>query len=231
LIHRFSQTPWRALPAWLIGNRLKILMYHSISNNPRDPHAITPQKFRSQMKSLQTKRVVSLMEGVSLLRNGFSLRGVYVITFDDALLDFYTQALPVVREFGYPVTIFIPTGIVGGKAMWDSYDTSKFLMTWQQLDECQQWSISFGSHTVNHVRLPECDDATMIDELTSSLHILQERLGNVIPALAYPGGYYDDRVREATRQAGYVCAFIASSRWGNGPESDLLQLRRQRFSE
>lgn len=229
-LNRLSHIPYQALPSWLTGNRLKILMYHSVSNNPRDPHAVTPAKFREQMKSLQTKYVVSLMEGLSLLQNRLPLHGVYVITFDDALLDFYTAALPVLGEFHYPSTVFVPTAFVGGKAAWDSYDTTKPLMTWKQLRECRSFDVTFGSHTVTHARLTECSASNLRAELDSSLRALHDNLGESIPALAYPGGYHDARVHEAARASGYLCALTAASRWGNGFESDFYQLRRQRFS-
>ncbi len=222
--------PWCSLPARLTGKRLRILMVHSISDNLRDPHAISPAEFEWQMRALQTARVISLAEGLELLRENRPLKNTWVLTFDDALLDFYTTALPILKEFGYPVTLFIPSGLVSKNAGWDSYDKSKPLMTWEQLEECQQWNVTFGSHTVNHIRLTECDDATLMDELQISLHTLQNRLEGVIPALAFPGGYHDVRVRQAARASGYICALGASSRWGNGYESDLFQLRRERLN-
>ena len=223
--------PWRSLPAWFTGNRLRILMYHSISENPRDPHAVSPSSFERQMRALQTTaQVISLEEGLKRLQEKRTLKNTWVITFDDAYLDFYTTALAILREFDYPVTMFIPTELIGTSASWDSYDKTKPVMTWEQLEECQQWNVNFGSHSANHARLTECADEILMNELQTSLQTLQNRLESVIPALAYPGGYHDARVRDTARKAGYTCALGASSRWGNGPESDLFQLRRQRFN-
>jgi len=205
-------------------------MYHSITDNRGDPHAIPPAEFQKQMKALETKHVVSLSEAMDLLRSDRPLRNIYVITFDDAYLDFQTNALPVLREFGYPATMFVPTGLVGSCAVWDSFDKSKPLMTWKQLEECQQGNVAFASHTVTHARLTECSDAVLMDELQISLQMLEDNLDQVIPALAYPGGLHDERVRQAAQRVGYCCAFGAASRWGNGPESNLYQLRRQRFT-
>ena len=64
MILRLKNVPWRYLPDWLSGNRLRILMYHSISDNPRDPHALAPVEFVRQMNFLQDKKVVSLIEGL-----------------------------------------------------------------------------------------------------------------------------------------------------------------------
>ncbi len=221
--------PWRILLAWLRGNRLRIAMYHSIADNPRDPHAISPLAFKRQMQAMQKERVVSLEEALRLLHQPQSLKNFRVITFDDALSDFYTTALPILRDFGYPVTLFVPTGLVGKNAIWDSYDKSKPLMRWDELEKCQQWRVSFGSHTVNHPRLVDCSESTLSDELQASYLTLSARLERVLPALAYPGGYHDSRIRAAVQAAGYTCALGAASRWGNGPESDVFQLRRERF--
>jgi len=231
LLNRLRAVPWKSLPAWLSGDRLHILMYHSISENQHDPHAISLTEFTYQLRSLQGARVISLEEGLRLLRDKRPLKNTWVITFDDALLDFYTTALPVLKEFNFPVTMFVPTGLVGTNSIWDSYDNTKLLMNWAQLEECQQWNITFGSHTASHAKLTECADEVLMNELQISLRTLQKRLKSVIPAIAYPGGYHNDRVRKVTRSAGYACALGASSRWGNGPESDLFQLRRERFHQ
>lgn len=227
---RLSNIPWHGLLGWLFGNRLRILMYHSISENLRNPQTISTAEFKRQMASFQATHVISLAEGLELLKENQSLKNTWVITFDDGLLDFYTTALPVLREFNYPVTVFIPTGLVGTNSKWDSYNKTKPLMTWKQLEGCQQWKVTFGSHTVNHTRLTECGDDALMGELQTSLHSLQNRLERVIPALAYPGGYHDARVRQAVHNAGYACALGTSSRWGNGSESDLFQLRRQHIT-
>ena len=230
-MHRLLELPWRIVPFWVLGNRLKILMYHSISANQLDPHAVSPKEFLKHMQNLQTKQVISLEHALLLLRTKDPFRNVYVITFDDALLDFYTNAMPVLQEFGYPATMFVPTGLVGGKAVWDGYDKSKPLMTWKQMEECQQANITFASHTVHHVRLTECSDVVLIDELQTSLKTLKDNLGQVISALAYPGGFQNEYVRHAAASVGYICGLGASSRWGNGSESDLYQLRRERFRQ
>ena len=228
-MNRIRHLPWRVLPSWLLDKRLHILMYHGVSDDLSDPHAMPPEEFHRQMQALQSKQVVSLHEGLEYLQDGSPLHNMTVITFDDALLEFYSNALPILQDFGFPITMFIPTGLVGGKAAWDSFDQSKPLMTWKQLEECQKGNVSFGSHTVNHAVLTKCDDVSLRNELAISLQTLRERLENVLPVLAYPGGFQDERVRMAARQAGYRGGLGVSSRWGNGRESDLMQLRRERF--
>lgn len=228
-LERFLGIPWRALPSWLLGNRLRILMYHSISDNPRDPHAVSPRRFARQMAILaQRCQVICLEEGLGRLEKGSSLRGYVVLTFDDGYQDFLTHALPVLEQFDYPATLFVPTGLLGNTAIWDTHDESKRLLDWGELQEVNRLGVTVASHTVTHSRLTECDERQLEYELRGSLDILKERLSDVFPALSYPGGYNGPREQAATQQAGYVCAVGVASRWGNGPESNLYRLRREK---
>jgi peptidoglycan/xylan/chitin deacetylase (PgdA/CDA1 family) len=230
IFRQLANVPWQALPDWLSGNRLRILMYHSISENQRDPYAISPKEFERQMKILQTQSVISLAEGSKLLSSDQCLKNKWVITFDDGLLDFFNSALPILRDFDYPVTMFLPVGLTGKTSAWDSYDKHKPLMDWAQVESCQQWKVTFGSHTVNHVRLTECSEIQLQEECQESLQILENRLTNTIRALAYPGGYHNQIVHLVAQNAGYICGLGAASRWGNGKDTDVYQLRRERMS-
>jgi len=145
-----SSIPWRIVPDWLLGNRLRILMYHSIADNPHDPHAISVQRFRQQMATLAqgNYQVIALQDGLARIQARQPLKRCIVLTFDDAYRDFLTQALPVLEQFKFPATLFVPTGCLGGTAIWDSYDQRKPLMTWQELAEAQARGITIASHTV-----------------------------------------------------------------------------------
>jgi len=207
-------------------------MYHSIADNSSDPHAVSPQHFAKQMAELRERkfRVIPLAEGLQRLRQRLSLQGYIVLTFDDAYRDFLANAAPILEALGYPATLFVPTGLVGGTASWDSYDKEKQLMNWGELREVQRRGMTIASHTVSHARLPECRDEQLEHELRASLEILRDRLGDIFPALSYPGGHYGAREIAAARRVGYVCAVGVASRWGNGPETDPYRLRRERFT-
>ena len=212
----------------LFRNRLRILMYHSISDNPRDLHAVSPQHFAQQMAALSEHgyQVIALEEGLQRLEQRLQLRGCIVLTFDDAYCDFLTNALPVLEHCGYHATVFVPTGLLGGTAIWDSYHKNKKLMGWDELREVHRRGVTLASHTVTHQRLTECNDQQLEYELRASLDALREQFDDVFPALSYPGGYHGLREQAVARLAGYVCALGVASRWGNGPETNLYRLRR-----
>jgi peptidoglycan/xylan/chitin deacetylase (PgdA/CDA1 family) len=92
-----------------------MLCYHGISL--RDEHEWDPALFmtaaalRSRLQILRDERctVLSLDEAVIRLRsNSLPPRSV-VITFDDGFYNFHSAAMPVLREFDVPATVYVST--------------------------------------------------------------------------------------------------------------------------
>ena len=97
------------------GRRLIILVYHGVSladEHLWDPELyLSPQDFR---RSLETIRdcgctVLPLREAIEKLAKGDLPPRAVALTFDDGNFDFLSQALPALREFGFPATVFIAT--------------------------------------------------------------------------------------------------------------------------
>ena len=94
-------------------SRLLIISYHGISQ--RDEHLwnpalyMTPERFRSRMKALKESgcNVLPLGLAVELLEAGELPPKSVVITFDDGFYDFYSEAYPIIRESGWPVTVYL----------------------------------------------------------------------------------------------------------------------------
>ena len=95
--------------------RLLILAYHGVSLE--DEHLwdgglyLSPEVFRDRMRLVKES-------GCAVLPLGEALERLYAdelpdkcvsITFDDGNHDFYTQAFPVLKEFGFPSTLYLTT--------------------------------------------------------------------------------------------------------------------------
>jgi peptidoglycan/xylan/chitin deacetylase (PgdA/CDA1 family) len=214
--------------AYFRRNRLRILMYHSISKNRRDRLAVDPDMFASQMQYLSDQRfqVVSLTEACRLLATNGDLNRKIVLTFDDGYHDFLTGAAPVLHKLRLPATLFVVIGQQGKTASWSSTDKSQRLLSSSELQEVKSMGHELGSHTMTHADLTELDDQALARELDRSLHAITD-LGESFRAFAYPGGRFTRRERDAVEQAGYDCAVIVGGRWGNGPETDRFLLKRE----
>ncbi len=128
-----SQRPLARIVRW-IGDtlalrrrtdpRLCIINYHRIleSADPllvADPDVAT---FRWQMKVLaDCFNVLPLDQAMDGLTRGQLPPRAVCITFDDGYRSTHDLALPVLREFGLPATVFVATGFVGEGNMWNDY--------------------------------------------------------------------------------------------------------------
>lgn len=98
---------------------LRVLTYHRVDEPGArpwlDPSLIsaTPEAFDAQMEYLVTHyQIVTMSEVVNAFetRNHEELPSrAMVITFDDAYCDFEEHAWPILRRYGIPVTLFVPT--------------------------------------------------------------------------------------------------------------------------
>lgn len=227
--YRNSQWAYRDLDVVLMAHTV-ILMYHSIADNPKDPHSVHPDVFAAQMERLAASgiRVVEF-ESALLEMSAWDARTRVVISFDDAYSDFLVNALPVLLHHRFPAIVFAPTGLLGRTASWDTYDRTKTLMGWDELVEVRRLGFGIAGHTVSHARLTECSDSELERELCDSLCALREHLDHVVPVLSYPSGHFGSRECAAARRAGYEAAVGVSSRFANYPWTNPYALRRRKW--
>ncbi len=183
----------------------RILFYHRVSDD-RDLLAVTPETFRRQMDMLADEgfAVLDLMAAWEGLRTGGLPQRALVLNFDDGYLDFAIQAWPVLREYGFPATVFIAPGLVDGTARMSWYDEQPPLLSWEDIAALQREGVRFEPHTVTHPNLGELDDAAARREIVESKAVVEERLGVTGLAFCYPGGRAGDRERGYVGDAGLI---------------------------
>ncbi len=98
--------------AWRTG-RLLVLAYHGVSSlDEHDWNAelyLPPHALRGRFEILRDEgySVVSLQDGVERLAAGTLPPRAVALTFDDGMHDFHNIALPLLKEFGFPATVYV----------------------------------------------------------------------------------------------------------------------------
>ncbi|MBX5019974.1 glycosyltransferase [Rhizobium lentis] len=206
--------------AWTteVTNSVPVLMYHGITEEGPDVlrrYRTSPEIFRKQMQFLRRNGyyTVTAQTLASLLRSGKPIQGRPVmLTFDDAYLDFITDAFPILAENDFSAEVFVVTGKVGGRSDWDSaYGEPAPLMSWPDIQELHKRGISFGSHLASHTAASAMDNQTLLAEAALSRSALESRLGASVDSIALPYGATDFRVPGILALAGYGIGFTTRS--------------------
>lgn len=104
-----------------------ILSYHRIADPGIDPWglSVSPENFENQLSVIRKIGApVSLHDFVSSYQAGNIPQNAVVITFDDGYSDNFTEALPLLKEFDIPATIFVSSGFIGKPYFWwDALET------------------------------------------------------------------------------------------------------------
>ena len=96
-------------------SRLLILCYHGVSlldEHKQDPTLyVRPSVLASRFESLRRDgyTVVALGEGLERLAAGTLPPRSVCLTFDDGMYNFGAVAMPLLEQFGYPATVYLPT--------------------------------------------------------------------------------------------------------------------------
>ena len=194
---------------------IPILLYHSVAEQVAPGFrrwCVHPQLFAAHMAYLHEHRytpltVSQLVQAMHDPRVHLPPRPV-VLTFDDALADFYTGALPVLTRYGFAATLYIPTGFVGGTSRWlaPQGEGERPMLNWQQIIEISDSHIECGAHSHHHAQLDVIPPAQARQEIEDSKATLEERLGQPVTSFAYPHGYYTSQVRQMVVQADFSSA-------------------------
>ena len=189
-----------------------VLMYHSVSDAPAASIralSVRPAVFAAQLDYLRQHGFTGLTFGELCKRRraGHALpEHPIVLTFDDGYADFIEEALPMLMEHGFLATVFVTTGWLDDAGLHAAGTAPNRMLSWAQLAELSAAGVEIGAHSHSHAQLDQISEPRLRAELADSKHLLEDRLGHAISSLAYPYGYSSKRVREVSREVGYLQA-------------------------
>jgi len=149
-------------------------------------------------------------------------RGAVWLSFDDGFRECLTNVLPLVRKHNIPVTLFIPSGIIGGDGRFPwllrpssittrsngrAADGIRHALTVSEIKDVARYpEVTIGSHTVNHTVTSGLSEDKIRFELGESKRQLEAWLGTSVKSFAFPVGRFDGREKALLAELGYVLA-------------------------
>jgi peptidoglycan/xylan/chitin deacetylase (PgdA/CDA1 family) len=104
------------------------------------------------------------------------------------------------------------------------------VLSWDEIKEAANHGVSFGSHTVDHVRLALVDDVSVRYQLSESKKVVEKYTGRPCFNLCYPSGSFDQRIMKIAGETGYRAA-VTTLPGLNRTGDDPMSLRRINFPE
>lgn len=194
------------------GSRVAVLGYHDFSETlPETAMRIRTSKFRKQMETLRQLglTVISQDDFAAWKRGEREIPEKSVLlTFDDGWKSVHTEAFPILKEFGFPYTLYLYKNYIDGG--------SKALTT-AMIQEMIRAGATIGSHSISHPypatvkahlkKGPDAYDAFLRKEMGESKRFLESKFRVTAGTYAYPGGFLTEEMKAIGSEFGYTQLF------------------------
>jgi len=214
-------------------NKIPIIGLHEIADEIEIPIELSTANFEILCKTLQDfgYETITFSDLLKHIRYGRTLPDkAAIITSDDGYQGNYTNAYPILKKYGFVMTVFLVTGVVADEDASRMNNTvfnkrtnvERPMLIWPEIYEMDDYGCEFLSHTVNHIRLGLATDEEMLDELMVSGQDIEEKLGKDVDFFAWPFDNYSEEKWPLIKEAGYEGAVRY---WGGIEDTRTLDLR------
>lgn len=190
---------------------VSILIYHEVApdvSNPKafglDPvYACSKSAFEQQMAYLydQDFRTLRLNDLISMDSEACeTATNAIVITFDDGHRSQWSEAVPILKRYGFTAEFFLTVEWIGQPGYMD----------WDDVKALKQAGMGIGSHGYHHWFLDDLSQLEVASEVIESKRALESRLGHPISFFAPPGGRLHPTTAMTAKETGYrgICTSI-----------------------
>lgn len=220
----------------------RILMYHMvrepIPGKKFNSLRVSPKNFEMQIKYLHDNGWHSYtMEEVILQKNTLPPKSV-VITFDDGYQDNLTNALPILKKYGFKATIYLVND--RHNRDWSGYRKAKNegagLKDEPKLSDDEVKAllesdlIEIGAHTLSHANLNALSVEEAKNEICTSKEEIEAEFTTPCSSFAYPFGLYSKRDSDIVLECGYTNAVTTKIGIADLNRCDLFEIPRVTIS-
>ncbi len=220
-----------------------VCMYHHVNDHPDKYLTVSVENFRAQMKMLHSEGYTTLSsEEFRMYKTALGKvpRKSVLLTFDDAWLNIYVNAFPILREYKIKFTIFVVSERTAraserlitavsqrfpphhqAEPMAETTEAYKVVCSWDHLREMIKSGLcSVENHTATHGHL---EDIKL--DISKGKHDIESELGIITSQLAWPRGKFDRKKIKTARQLGVNIAYT-TRRGVNLPLMGALRISR-----
>lgn len=203
-----------------------ILCYHRFGG-AANKMSVSPGNFAAQMEWLSKNgyHVIKLSQLMGFLQGKAPLpKRSVVITIDDGYESTHRHALPVLKKYNFPATLFVYTDFIGaGDAV-----------TWPQMQELvKSGLVDIQAHSKSHRNLIERQPGESDERYRQNLEaearvpreVLEKRLPIEVRHYAYPYGDSNEAMLDILARQKYTMA-VTVNPGGNGFFAQPMMLRR-----
>jgi len=196
-------------------NLIPIVGIHGIEPSPKGAYELSIEKFEYLCGTLKSMgyETITFRDLLDYLDFGKTLpEKPVIITSDDGYRSTYTYAFPVLQKYGYKMTVFLVTGLVGNGEADRRYNEFDFeykniprrpLFIWPEIYQMSGYGCEFLSHTVTHRLLGGLSIEESVKELSESKQVIEQRLGKAVPFVSWPHDNYAPDHIALIQQLGY----------------------------
>ncbi len=139
------------------------------------------RQFARQLRLMrEIADLVSVSDALEMLRSQRSGNYCICLTFDDARLGAFENAMPILVEQGVPATFFVVPGWID--------DRLSGTFSWDDCRSLVAAGMEVGSHSLNHRRLANMTRSEVVSELTRSRLRIEAELNRSCVHFACPWG-------------------------------------------
>jgi len=210
-----------------------VLIYHRILSNPKEPGetVVSIDRFKEQMQYLKDNgyTTISMAELVSYMKGSGSVPDkAVVLTFDDGWKEM-AAVTQILNQHNFKASFWIiPDKGIGGPYLdWNGVKNL-----------ASNPNFEIGAHTMTHPWDKNSNLVTWVDgktpgktekdaeyEIKESKRVLESKLGKSIKYLAWPVGWYNDKLIQIAKDAGFE-ALLTVEDGANTRGGDVFRIRR-----
>lgn len=197
-----------------------IFVYHRFDDTRYPTTNTSTKELRREFNYFKNNgyKVVPLIDIVNKIKANEKVPNNWIaLTIDDGFKTFYTNGLPIFKEYNYPFTLFIAV----------EYTEKKYrdYVSWRQLKEISKYGdVEF--HTYAHGHYGQMSDEAIKKDMDLGLKLMKQHLNYEPNLFVYAYGESDDRVKKVVEQYNFKAVFNQNIGAVQGECSDEYDIDR-----